>query len=643
MAITAAPGWKVDPNNPNAVIQDTAPNPTSTNISYGAVNTNPTSQPAAAVTQPAPQITSPTAPTAPTTNTTGTTGTTTQGTQTGTAPAMLSPQQLTPEQVKQYYASQSTATSPLSPAQWLAQQDKYNAAHEAAKGDAAPQSRDEFNQSDIAQGLQETGEQKDPFQAMFDAMGQMDPVTKSIFDYMNSAISTAGTRTSLVDEFKNFYRDEIGPLNTEMLDINRIMDGTEDDIRDEITSAGGFGTESQIQAMTMARNKTLLKRATQLQAAIDQKQDYIKQIVDLTGMDREAVEKDVDRKLGLAGTVLTTYNQMQTAAKSSYNEVVKNVGYKGLSSALMGNAKALADAEKTLGLAKGALSNQSFLSLMDTEDKKPYQFVSGTENQASGYFDPNTGKFSAYGGGGGGGSGTSGGGPNSPYQDAFNNASIGLGPQTLKSVKPIFDAYIQKGDYDGARDYITSLAINRAPAEQQSRLVGRAGGIAALDDIQGLIMAAKAKGANLNFATGTMVELAQKLGETPDPDLSYIGARMKMAVQDYRRAMSGVAFSEPESKEYKSIMPDLYSVEGLNLAKIAAARDAFNANNRALLSTYMGGNRTYDALYGAPKASVLPSQTTPKIPTGAIMITRNGQKGYISSMLEFDPKTDKRI
>lgn len=598
--------------------------------------TAPASQPASQTPPtPAPVQSSPSAPTTtPSSTTTG--APTQQGTQTGTT--MLSPQQMTPEQIKQYYESQGQAVNPLSPAQWLEQQKKYNSAFNTAKDDPnVPQSQSDFNQTDIAAGLNET-EDEDPLKAAIEAMGDMDPVTKSIFDYMSSAVSAATTKTSLVEEFKTLYKDELGPLNTELMDINRIMDGTEDDIRDEVAAASGFVTESQVQAMTLARNKTLLKRASQLQEAIDQKTDYINQIVKLTGMDRDAVEKDLDRKLGLAETVATTFTAMKTAARDSYNKVIENVGYKGLSRALMGNPKALADAEKTLGLAKGALSNQTFLDLMkdpNAAETKPFQHVSATDNQPGGYFDPNTGKFVSYGYGGGGGAGsnlTSPNGENSAYYDAFRNAIIGLGPQTRGPVTNDFSGYMQRGDLAGAKEYITSLAINRAPAEQQSRLVGRAGGIAALDDIQGLILAAKAKNANLNLYTGTTLEIAQKLGSTPDPDLSYIGARMKMAVQDYRRAMSGVAFSEPESKEYKAIMPDVYSIEGLNMAKIMAARDAFNANNRALLSTYMGGQRTYDALYGAPTASKLPSQRTVAAPTSG------ATKTYMGATYKFDGK-----
>lgn len=493
--------------------------------------------------------------------------------------------------------------------------NKFMDAFKAKQGSTAPtsmsdamsQTQDFFNSQDKTQSPAEAQ------QSFFENYMSMNPAMKSMYDAIGNYFSTANTKTSLVDEYKNMMATEgVSDLKTELLNVNRVMSGTENDIRDEIGRVGGFATESQVQAMTNARNKTLIKQAAGLQDQIAQKEDYIDHIMQFSQADRAQLDKDVSTKLGLYEKMATMESNMNNAATDNYNKIVDNLGYAGLASSFGGNTTAMRKAESLLNLPKGALQNQSFLDAINLKNKKPLDFVSGSKYQQSGVFDPNTGTFKGMGGGGGQGDGGGGTTPpsnaqTSAYYDAFNNAIIGMGPQSVKNVKPVFDSYIQKGDLQGAKNYITSLAIQRAPADQQNQITGRNMALSAMDDIQGLLSAAKAKEVDTNLLTGNLMTAAQKLGTTPDPDLSYIGSRISQALQTYRRAMTGVAFSPGEAAEYTKIFPDLYSIDSLNTAKIAALRDAFNSNNRASLATYMGGSRTYDALYGATQTDFLPS------------------------------------
>ena len=149
-------------------------------------------------------------------------------------------------------------------------------------------------------------------------------------------------------------------LKTELMNVNRIMEGTEDDIRDEITMAGGFATESQVQAMKGARNKTLIKQANQLTQQLALKEDYINQIMKFSEMDREQVEKMVDRKLGLAETLVNLQMKMDDSARDNYQNIIENIGYSGLIQSLGGDAQKISSVARSLGMTSSQFSRLAY-------------------------------------------------------------------------------------------------------------------------------------------------------------------------------------------------------------------------------------------------------------------------------------------
>lgn len=236
-----------------------------------------------------------------------------------------------------------------------------------------------------------------------DSYASMNPVLKTMFDQINTLFSQQSTRTSLVDEFTKLENDSgLQADKLALVNINNIMKGTQDEIAAELSKTGAPVSQAQLIAMTAARNKTLLLQASGLQDAITTKEDYIKQIMTLTQADQAEVDKQVSQQIGLDEKVAEMQINLDNAATQNYQTLVKNAGYQGLADITKGNPQAQAAAEQSLGLPKGALSSQSFLDLTNKMDAKPLQFVSGTANQAPGYFDPNTGKFTPYGGSNGG-------------------------------------------------------------------------------------------------------------------------------------------------------------------------------------------------------------------------------------------------
>lgn len=383
MAITPAAGYQIDPNNSNGVVPISQAAVNNPNANYFSQQT-PVAQ---APTTPVPTQTTPSAPVAKPTQTatptptpaptaTPTPAPTTQptATQTGqlTAPANGSVVDLLNQsgQDSSYAARKQLASQyGIQGYQGTAAQNqelskKYIDAHNALKSTATPQNaaearnalsnyQDENSSADQAQ-------QGDPTQQFMDKYGSMNPVEANIFQQLSGLLSTSNTQQSLVDTYNQLSQQENIPgLKLQLANLNTIMSGTQDDIRKEITNAGGFATESQVQALTTARNKTLLTQASYLQNTLNSANDYVDQIVSLTKADKTQASQDLQQKLGIANTLVTMSNNMENAARDNYKTIVDSVGWEGLAKSVDGNPDQAKNIEQIMGLQPGELQTLS--------------------------------------------------------------------------------------------------------------------------------------------------------------------------------------------------------------------------------------------------------------------------------------------
>ena len=240
--------------------------------------------------------------------------------------------------------------------------NKYLAAFNSNKGQPVPQSGAQaataLDQFFKENPVEET--KNDPLKSFMDTFAGMDPIQANIFQGLSTALSSTQTQQSLSELWQQTGEEfdkqtGIARPDIALMDINRIMEGTEDDIRDEISNAGGFATESQVQALTGARNKTLLKQATYLSNVLQAKNDYVDRVVSLTQADRKQVSDDLDRKLGISKTLFDMSQSMTNAAKDNYKMIVDSVGWEGLAQSMSGNKAQMAKVEKLFGMAPGEL------------------------------------------------------------------------------------------------------------------------------------------------------------------------------------------------------------------------------------------------------------------------------------------------
>lgn len=151
--------------------------------------------------------------------------------------------------------------------------------------------------------------------------------TKKLTDDYNKAMSTSDQGKTLVDQYKQFTQDlGIPALNTQLINMKNVIDGTEDDIRNEVTKAGGFATESQVLAMTNARNKTMIQNYNNLLQTRSDMQQQVQTMVGLAAQDRTYMSAQIDRQLNFDQQQVSFAEKALTNAQSSIQKSIDTYG-----------------------------------------------------------------------------------------------------------------------------------------------------------------------------------------------------------------------------------------------------------------------------------------------------------------------------
>lgn len=193
---------------------------------------------------------------------------------------------------------------------------------------------------------------------------QLQQMKKDYFDPKNQKIS-------LVDEYKKLYKNSgLNELDEEILDAKTIIEGTEDDIRNEIQAAGGFGTDSQVQALASSRNKVLLKNYNNLVAMREMKQQNFDTMLSLADKDRQYADQQFDRMTNFEMQVMNYKQKFVDNTRSQLNNIADKLGYQALYNAYSSDPRQLAFAEKILGVGTGGLQKLASQFDLDREMKR---------------------------------------------------------------------------------------------------------------------------------------------------------------------------------------------------------------------------------------------------------------------------------
>lgn len=248
---------------------------------------------------------------------------------------------------------------------------KYKAAQASSSGEA-PASAGDARAAVTAAANNAAPTMPDP------VTNAIDTVTSQYFQDINSQNNVSSTMMG-VQDYINQESASLGipALNTQLMNIDNLMNGTDNDVRAEISAAGGFATESQVEATVGARNKVLQVQATNIQNQLANANQTLSLMTSGYSEDRSNAIASLNTKVSNDAGVLSVFQNMQTQASANYSRIFTASGWGGLA-AMTDSSKA--NIETTWGLPAGSLSNPDWVNSQQDALYRQQQLMNAKQN-----------------------------------------------------------------------------------------------------------------------------------------------------------------------------------------------------------------------------------------------------------------------
>lgn len=216
-------------------------------------------------------------------------------------------------------------------------------------------------------------------------------------------------------------------------------------------------------------------------------------------------------------------------------------------------------------------------------------------------------------------------------RDAAQMVTSNLSDTKTQTILDKIDDTLGRGNMGRTRDFLKQLAVKNATADEAKAIKGKERTIEFLNEVEDDLQAYEDAGGNTNIFTGTMEEIARKVGTVRNPELRKIATKILTARQKYRRSMTGVAFSPGENEEYDMIFPNINKTAEFNTATIQGLKEAFGGDVDFFYSFAMGDD-AYNKLFKEdieeePMPEERTSRTTAPQTRERVMINpRTGQR-----------------
>lgn len=195
------------------------------------------------------------------------------------------------------------------------------------------------------------------------------------------------------------------------------------------------------------------------------------------------------------------------------------------------------------------------------------------------------------------------------YLDAAKNVTKNIKNEANKQsqINIVLD-YINKGDAYSAKDQLKSMARENMDVETRKQVISWENMIDFANTIKNDLAEYEKGGGDKKIFTetslinGTTEDAYRVVGKVKDERLRTIAAKIAMNLQQYRRAMTGVAFGDNESVEYAKLFPSIKYEKELNNSLINAMLQDFPVKINSAYKREIGSTQ-YDKIFGgsAPK------------------------------------------
>ena len=180
----------------------------------------------------------------------------------------------------------------------------------------------------------------------------MQNLVKSYQDFVNPV----NQRVSLKESYQQMIKESgIQDLDLEILNTKRIIEETEDSIRQEIQGAGGMANENQILALSASRSKQLIKNFNALLETRNAKEKYLNTVLQLEFQDRQLADQKFEQSFNMAFQIADYGMKMQRNAIESLDRTRQAIGWTGILLATNGDSSEISLIERAYGLPSNGL------------------------------------------------------------------------------------------------------------------------------------------------------------------------------------------------------------------------------------------------------------------------------------------------
>ncbi len=174
------------------------------------------------------------------------------------------------------------------------------------------------------------------------------------------------------------------------------------------------------------------------------------------------------------------------------------------------------------------------------------------------------------------------------YADALDSALMTFTTAKRGPVVAQANRAAATGDAKRVAEIIQEATMAGENVDARNQVNGRRATMAAMQDARGMLAEMKAAGVPTNWLSGTAEDLARKLGTSTDPKYVTFKTRLNDALVQYRRAATGVQFSEAEARDYAKMFPNYSQTLPVNEATINGLMRAMQSNDRSYWEGKLG-------------------------------------------------------
>src|SRR3990167_4934280 len=384
-----------------------------------------------------------------------------------------------------------------------------------------------------------------------DTFFQQDPFMTSLVKSFQDYISPVNQRKSLTETYQQMLKNSgVQALDTELINMKRIIESTEDSIREEIQKSGGFANENQILALSNARSKQLIKNYNVLLETRNAKEKYLSTMIGLEQQDRQEADARFDKAWNMTMQIADYGMKMQQQSIEKFDRIVKTIGWSGLLNSVDSNEARLI--EQAYGLPAGGLQLAAQKELQaQALAQKPIEVSPGAT-----LYDPITGE-AIY---------------TAPTTKQLSGSSLG-GSRGGTDFGTITDP---------SRD-TRIVDINGKPikltATQVDTLSGFETALQQLNEAKPLVGVV-----NTGPISGRMSDIL-RLFDKDDPNRISLDAKLNAIKANFLKAISGAAVSESEVKRLTKFLPSINDTEKTLAIKMTELENAILAQKASYLST----------------------------------------------------------